>query len=134
MTADLVRVPDEQREDAIVAAARELGALRPSLYKCQVPLAGRGEPSEITRHARAIDDALPCPWVVLSRGFDPADFPQAVEAVCKGGASGVLAGRAAWTSALAADDPAELLRSDSVPRLEQLGATVDTHGRPGRDK
>jgi tagatose-1,6-bisphosphate aldolase len=82
LTADLVCVPDEQREDAIVAAARELGALRPSLYKCQVPLAGRG----------------------------------------------------VWTSSLAADDPAELLRSDSVPRLEQLGATVDTHGRPWRDK
>jgi sulfofructosephosphate aldolase len=59
---------------------------------------------------------------------------ESVPVACKGGASGVLAGRAVWTSALAADDPAELLRSDSVPRLEQLGATVDTHGRPWRDK
>ena len=48
----VVRVPDEEREDAIVEAARELGAVRPSLYKCQVPLAGRGDPEQITAHAR----------------------------------------------------------------------------------
>jgi sulfofructosephosphate aldolase len=130
----VVRVADEEREEAIVEAARELGALRPSLYKCQVPLEGRGEPEVITKHAGEIDEALPCPWVVLSQGVDPADFPRAVEAVCKAGASGVLAGRAVWTSALDTDDPTELLRSDSVPRLEQLGAIVDTHGRPWRDK
>jgi sulfofructosephosphate aldolase len=130
----VVRVADEQREAAIVAAARELGALRPSLYKCQVPLAGRGDPDEIARHAREIDDALPCPWVVLSQGVDPADFPHAVEAVCKGGASGVLAGRAVWTSALDTDHPVELLRTESVPCLERLGAIVDVHGRPWRDK
>ncbi len=130
----VVRVADAEREDAIVAAARELGTLRPSLYKCQVPLAGRGEPDVITEHARKIDEALPCPWVVLSQGVDPADFPRAVEAVCKAGASGVLAGRAVWTSALDADDPTELLRSESVPRLEELSAIVDTYGRPWRDK
>lgn len=130
----VVRVPESEREEAIVTAARELGALRPSLYKCQVPLAGRGDSEEITRHARKIDAALPCPWVVLSQGVDPADFPRAVAAACKGGASGMLAGRAVWTSALAADDPTELLRTESVPRLRELGAIVDAHGRPWRDK
>ena len=130
----VVRVADDEREEAIVTAALELGSLRPSLYKCQVPLAGRGDPAVITRHARRVDDALQCPWVVLSQGVDPTDFPSAVEAVCKAGASGVLAGRAIWTSALAAEDPTELLRSESVPRLEELGAIVDANGRPWRDK
>ncbi len=130
----VVRVPEEQREDAIVEAARELGAVGPSLYKCQVPLAGRGEADEITRRAREIDAALPCPWVVLSQGVDPADFPRAVEASCKGGASGMLAGRAVWTSSLAADDPTELLREHSVPRLHELAAIVDAHGRPWSEK
>ena len=129
----VVRVPESEREAAIVAAARELGAVRPSLYKCQVPLAGRGEPAEITRHAREIDAVLPCPWVVLSQGVDPSDFPRAVEASCKGGASGMLAGRAVWTTAIGADDPTELLRSESVPRLQELAALVDAHGRPWRD-
>jgi sulfofructosephosphate aldolase len=130
----VVRVPDERREEAIVTAARELGAARPSLYKCQVPLAGRGDPAEITRWAREIDAALPVPWVVLSQGVDPADFPRAVEASCRGGASGMLAGRAVWTATLDADDPTELLRERSVPKLQELAAIVDAHGRPWREK
>ena len=130
----VVRVPEERREDAIVEAARELGAVWPSLYKCQVPLYGRGDPEEITRHARRIDEALLVPWVVLSQGVEPDDFPQAVEAACKGGASGMLAGRALWTATLGADDPTELLRERSLPRLQELAEIVDAHGRPWREK
>jgi sulfofructosephosphate aldolase len=130
----VVRVPDADREDAIVEAAHELGALRPSLYKCQVPLSGRGDPAEITRRAAAIDAALPVPWVVLSQGVEPDDFPRAVRAACKGGASGMLAGRALWTAALPADDPTELVRTQSVPRLQELGRIVDEHARPWREK
>ena len=130
----VVRVPDSDREAAIVEAARELGAVRPSLYKCQVPLAGRGDREEITRHAREIDAVLPCPWVVLSQGVAAADFPRAVEAACEGGASGMLAGRAVWTTTLADDDPTDLLRSESVPRLRELARIVDAHGRPWREK
>jgi sulfofructosephosphate aldolase len=130
----VVRVPEEQREEAIVEAARELGAVRPSLYKCQVPLAGKGDAAAITRWAREIDAALPVPWVVLSQGVEPADFPRAVEASCAGGASGLLAGRALWTNALDAYDAHVPLREESVPRLRQLGAIVDAYGRPWREK
>jgi sulfofructosephosphate aldolase len=123
------------RNDAeIVSAAEDLGAARPSLYKCQVPLGGRGDPLEITRRAREIDDVLPCPWVVLSQGVDADDFPAAVRASCAGGASGFLAGRAVWTATLGADDPTELLRTHSVPRLQELAAIVDADGRPWRQK
>lgn len=122
------------REWAIVEAARELGAVRPSLYKCQVPLEGKGDPAELTRRAEAIDSALPCPWVVLSQGVAADDFPRAVEAACRGGASGFLAGRALWTATLSADDPTELLRARSVPRLRELGELVDRHGRPWRER
>jgi sulfofructosephosphate aldolase len=127
-------VRHEDREWAILAAAAELGAVRPSLYKCQVPLEGKGDPEAIARHAREIDAALPVPWVVLSQGVAADDFPVAVEASCRGGASGFLAGRALWTSTLPAADPTELLRSQSVPRLQQLAAIVDEHGRPWRER
>jgi sulfofructosephosphate aldolase len=130
----VVRVAEGERESAIVEAARELSVTGCDLYKCQVPLAGKGDPGEITRWSREIDAATVCPWVVLSQGVDPADFPSAVEAACKGGASGMLAGRAVWTATLGADDPSELLRTVSVPRLEQLGAIVDAHGTPWREK
>jgi tagatose-1,6-bisphosphate aldolase len=46
----------------------------------------------------------------------------------------MLAGRAVWTSTLGADDPTELLRRQSVPRLEELAAIVDAHGTPWREK
>jgi sulfofructosephosphate aldolase len=59
------------REAAIVAAAAELGAVGPSLYKCEVPLHGQGDAAEITARCREIDAAVPCPWVVLSQGVDP---------------------------------------------------------------
>jgi sulfofructosephosphate aldolase len=121
-------------EGSIVEAARELSVTGCDLYKCQVPLAGKGEQGEITRWAREIDAATVCPWVVLSQGVDPADFPSAVEAACKGGASGMLAGRAVWTATLGADDPTALLREVSVPRILELGAIVDAHGRPWREK
>jgi sulfofructosephosphate aldolase len=130
----VVRVPDDQREAAIVEAARELGATRPSLYKCQVPLYGRGDPDEIRKHAARIDAALPIPWVVLSQGVEPDDFPRAVEASCKGGASGMLAGRAVWTATLGAENPTQMLRDHSVPRLRELAQIVDAHGRPWREK
>lgn len=130
----VARVAEDRLDDAIVEAAAELGAVRPDLYKCQVPMRGRGDAAEITRRCREIDAALPCPWVVLSQGVDPAHFPSAVEAACKGGASGMLAGRAVWTATLGADDPTHLLQEHSVPRLAQLAAIVDAHGRPWREK
>jgi sulfofructosephosphate aldolase len=128
----VVRAPE--RETAIVEAARELGPIGCDLYKCEVPTHGAGRPDEITEWCRRIDAAVPCPWVVLSQGVPVGRFPLAVEAACRGGASGMLAGRAIWTATLAADDPTELLRERSVPRLRELGAIVDAHGRPWREK
>jgi sulfofructosephosphate aldolase len=131
----VVRGPEGfDREASIVEAAGELSTLGCDLYKCEVPTHGAGEPAEITEWSRRIDAAVPCPWVVLSQGVAPERYPAAVEAACKGGASGMLAGRAVWTATLAADDPTELLREHSVPRLQQLGAIVDEHGRPWREK
>jgi sulfofructosephosphate aldolase len=124
----------ERREEAIVEAARELGASGCDLYKCEVPTHGEGADDEITEWSRRIDEAVPCPWVVLSQGVAPARYPGAVAAACRGGASGMLAGRAVWTATLPADDPTELLREHSVPRLQELAAIVDEHGRPWREK
>lgn len=131
----VVRGPEGfDRESAIVEAAAELSVVGCDLYKCEVPTHGAAEPDEITDWCRRIDAVVPCPWVVLSQGVDPERYPVAVEAACRGGASGMLAGRAVWTATLGADDPTRLLREHSVPRLQQLGAIVDRHGRPWRTK
>jgi sulfofructosephosphate aldolase len=131
----VVRGPEGfDRESAIVEAAAELSVTGCDLYKCQVPLGGEGEAAEITRWAREIDASCVTPWVVLSQGVKPERFPAAVEAACKGGASGMLAGRAVWTATLSAEDPSGLLREHSVPRLRELAEIVDAHGRPWREK
>jgi len=128
----VVRADD--REAAIVEAARELSSVGPDLYKVEVPLHGRASPEELEQRCAELDAALDVPWVVLSQGVDPDDFPCAVEAACRAGASGMLAGRAVWTSVLPADDPTDLLRERSVPRLRELGEIVDRCGRPWRGK
>jgi sulfofructosephosphate aldolase len=124
-------VRHDDREAAIVEAARELSSVRPSLYKVEVPFRGRGD---VEAGCRAIDAVVEVPWVVLSNGVELEDFPAAVEAACRAGASGFLAGRAIWSDLVNEDDPAPALRERAVPRLERLAAIVDEHGRPWRQK
>ena len=119
------------REEAIVDTARELGGLGPDIYKAQVPFEGMADGPSITSVCLRIAAVLPCPWVVLSSGVPIDDFPAAVEAACRGGASGFLAGRAVWRDALL-EDPGPALHDRSVPRLRQLGAIVDGFARPWR--
>lgn len=118
-----------EREDALLEATRELGAHRPDLYKAQVPFNGLAAGDEMIERCRQMTELLHCPWVVLSSGVSIDDFPRAVEAACRGGASGFLAGRAIWRDAIG-PDPEPMLRERSVPRLRQLASIVDTHGRP----
>jgi sulfofructosephosphate aldolase len=128
----IVRTAPEERDAAIVAAAQELSSVGPSLYKVEVPLHGKGPAEEIERRCAEIDAEVPMPWVVLSNGVEPADFPTAVEAACRAGASGMLAGRAIWSDVVGEEDPVPLLRERSVERLQSLASIVDAHGRPWR--
>ncbi|MGW5365866.1 aldolase [Actinopolymorpha pittospori] len=118
------------REATLLRCARALGGLGPSLYKAEVPYFGRDDAGRITKAAREVTDAVPCPWVVLSSNVTRADFPAAVAACCRGGASGLLAGRALWTNALPAADRARALREESVPYLRELAAIVSADARP----
>lgn len=121
---------DFDREATLHRCARELAACEPDLYKTEVPLLGRAESAAITRSASRITEAVGCPWVVLSSLVERADFPGAVEAACRGGASGLLAGRAVWSNVLGRDDHRHALRDHSVPYLRRLGRVVADHGRP----
>jgi sulfofructosephosphate aldolase len=120
-------------DEAIREAARELSALRPSLYKSQVPLSGRGTPQEQQAASAELGKSIVTPWVVLSQGVDRDAFPAAVEGACRGGASGFLAGRALWSDVVGHHDVPTRLRELSVPRLERLADIVDREARPWRD-
>jgi sulfofructosephosphate aldolase len=118
-------------DEQVVTAATELGGLRPSLYKCQMPRLGVGEPAELAAVCARITAVLPVPWVVLSQGVSIADFPGSVRVACGAGASGFLAGRAVWRDTLT--DPRRLLRERSVERLTRLAEIVDHTARPWRE-
>ncbi|MFG1694973.1 hypothetical protein [Nonomuraea sp. NPDC049309] len=115
---------------AIREAARELAGLRPDLYKAQVPLGGAAPEERLVEECAALDAVIPVPWVVLSQGVERDDFPAAVRAACRAGASGMLAGRAVWSDLVGSADLAADLRATSVPRLQRLAAIVDEHARP----
>jgi sulfofructosephosphate aldolase len=118
----------EEHDDAILAAAAEFGPANPTIYKTEVPGLGRLPRADLVARARAITSTLTSPWVVLSSGVRPADFPAAVEAACAGGADGFLAGRAIWAQSLVAADPAADLATNAVTRLTALRDSV-TAGR-----
>lgn len=127
----VVRPGSDQEFDRLqLEAAAELAALRPSLYKAQVPRRGVDE-VQVGRVSERISAAVPVPWVVLSQGVQIDAFPRAVRAACHAGASGFLAGRAIWSDTLA--DPTPLLRSRAVDRLKRLVELVDGAARPWQE-
>ena len=136
----IVRNPNDShignwnREEELLEAAQALGSTKPDLYKTEVPFYGDAHPSEIQGHSESMSAVLPCPWVVLSSGVNPEKFPVAVQAACKGGASGFLAGRGIWQDAIRAnpDEYRERLLSISVNRLLKLVEIVDESAKSWR--
>ena len=126
---DGTRSPEWNGSEGILAAAREMASLDFDLYKAQVPTFGRGDATTIRQLAQGVTDTIGRPWVVLSNGVPTQRFEDAVREACAGGASGFLAGRAIWTSALDAEDRFAHLADVSATRLDRLGEIVDALGR-----
>ena len=115
----------QDREDAIIEAARALNGLDIDLLKLEYPGSAAG--------CRRLAAVLNRPWAVLSAGVPFAEFSQAMRvAFDEGGASGFIAGRSVWREAVALDGQARLdfLTTVACPRLEQLTAIAATYARP----
>lgn len=112
-------------DDAIIAAAHDLGTRGADLYKGEMPGRGLGDESDLRERCRAITAAVGSPWVILSSGVAEVDFPRAVRIACEEGASGFLAGRAVWASCLSAPDVAACLQGPATDRLQQFAAIAD---------
>jgi sulfofructosephosphate aldolase len=111
--------------DGIQAAAEELGNLGADLYKAEVPLHGKGGERAVREASARLNKTIQGPWVVLSSGVSPDDFPQAVEWACREGASGFLAGRAVWRNVIGNPDIHRALIDDAAVRLKRLCDVVD---------
>lgn len=119
---------DWDHDDAIIAAADELGRRGADLYKGEMPLSGRcddGDQGVMRERCRAITAAVGSPWVILSSGVAEGDFPTAIGIACEEGASGFLAGRAVWASCLGADDVAGCLAGPAVDRMRRFADVAD---------
>jgi sulfofructosephosphate aldolase len=121
---------DPAFDDSLVRAAEQMGALGPDVYKTQLPTFGRGDDESVERQARRVSDAIGVPWVVLSNGVAPERFETALAAACRGGASGLLAGRGVWRAALSSPDPSRELATSGRSRLQTLIDVVDANARP----
>ncbi|WP_104087584.1 aldolase [Cryobacterium sp. N19] len=115
----------EERHEAILAAAAEVSAFRPDVYKAEVPGYTVGDVSKIAEHARRMSQIVDGDWVVLSNGVDKDEFASAVAAAREGGASGFLAGRAIWADTIVEADRVAAMAERSVQRLKNLTAIVD---------
>ncbi len=90
------------RTRIVVASAQHTAQAGADVLKLEFP----GDPQ--TTHmdewidaCRQVSAAIAQPWVLLSAGVGYKTFCSQVEAACKGGASGFIAGRAVWREAAA---------------------------------
>jgi tagatose 1,6-diphosphate aldolase/sulfofructosephosphate aldolase len=115
----------QEREDAIIEAARALNDLDIDLLKLEYPGSAAG--------CRRLAEILDRPWAVLSAGVPFAEFSQAMRvAFDEGGASGFIAGRSVWREAVALDgaERRQFLTEVARPRLAELTAIATTYARP----
>ena len=130
----LVQVPGSTDPNvfdaAVLDAATEFARFEPDLYKTHLPTAGSGDSGEIERRSREITNAIGRPWVVLSAGVPVERFAAGVEAACRGGASGFLAGRGVWGPSILTADPEADLATGAHARFVELVAIAEASARP----
>ena len=117
----------QNREDAIIEAARALDDLDIDLLKLEYP----GSPEGCRRLAKV----LTRPWAVLSAGVPFDQFTGIIKiAADEGGASGFIAGRSVWREvvSLAGRDREEFLTTVARPRLDRLVEVASRYARPWR--
>ena len=127
----------DKRPAVVKETARRLGALKPDVLKLEFPTdADFNADANAGRAAcDAISEICDVPWVLLSAGVDFDVFAWQVEAACKAGASGFLAGRAIWKEGvvLPAEERARFLQGTALSRLRRLSEIAGEHARPWTD-
>ena len=136
--------PGVQKESAVFArekpgivieSARRLGPLGVDLLKVEFPADPRFETDEgrLRAHCRALTEASPVPWVLLSAGETFDVFERVTGLACQEGASGFMVGRAIWQEAMNLADAAardRFLATTGASRLRILTAIADAYATP----
>lgn len=121
------------RPRVIAETARRLGRLGPDVLKLEFPVDAEHDMNESNwlKSCEAISEAVACPWTVLSGGASYEIFVKQVNAACRGGASGTIAGRAVWQEGipLSSEQRGTWLREIGARRLDELAEIGDKYGR-----
>lgn len=127
-----------ERRQVVVANARHFTARGATVLKMEFPLDAATEPDERVWDAalRELDAACTVPWALLSGGTAFDVFVRQVDAACRAGACGVIAGRAVWAEAIALADDArrDFLATTGRARLRQLDDVCRTSAASWRDR
>ena len=127
------------KHEVVLETVRRLGPLGADVLKLEFPdePAYETDESRMRQHVRALTEACPIPWVLLSEGKDYPTFQRQVEIACQEGASGFLGGRAIWQEAMTLAFPGDrdrFLAQVAVPRLRILSAIAEAFATPWRDR
>jgi tagatose 1,6-diphosphate aldolase len=131
------KLSPEEFTEGVVQAAADLTPIGGDVYKAEFPVdvKAQPDPKKWEDACLSLNQASKIPWVLLSAGVDYPVFAQQTEAVCKAGASGILAGRAIWKEAL--EGPIskrdECLSTIGCDRLQKLQAVINQYARPYTD-
>lgn len=120
----------------VTTAAKRVAALGADILKLEFPLAGPFDEAQARQVCEALSQNMPVPWVLLSAGVDFETYCKQVEAACRAGASGFIAGRAVWGEAAQIHDLAERenwLDTIGRERMHRL-AEVAALGSPWTEK
>jgi tagatose-1,6-bisphosphate aldolase len=128
------KLSSAELRQVVVETARRLTPLGADILKAEFPLNIKEEPDEAA-WAAACEDltrASRVPWVLLSAGVDFETFMRQVQAACRSGASGVLAGRAIWKEAvdMSGSERLDFLRETAARRMEKVRDLCDALARP----
>lgn len=132
--APVIPLASAARKQAVVETARQLVPLGVDILKAEFPLDVKEQPDESAwRDAcRELTEACAVPWVLLSAGAPWEIFLRQAKIACESGAAGVMAGRAFWKEAVAADRGARnrFLAGEASERLRRLRSICDASARP----
>jgi tagatose-1,6-bisphosphate aldolase len=122
-----------ERGRIAVETARRLTPIGGDILKAEFPGdVSAPDPSAWLDAAAELSEASRVPWVLLSAGVDEVTFLAQVDSACRGGASGIAAGRVVWAEApkLPPTERDVFLASTARRRLRELAELVGELGRP----
>ncbi len=123
----------EKRPRLIVETAQDMTALGIDILKAEFPANGGDSDAAALQAACAeLDAASSVPWVILSAGVSYEQFRSQVEAACRAGASGFLAGRSLWAAAAKSRDEQSRTQAlaEGERRLIELRELAESAAEP----